>query len=189
MVNFQLTADETISTLFRSLGINDFDTACDYIARIPYGRNSNRADFLLVVSEKKGTCSSKHALLTALAEENAIHDIELIAGIFMLSRETHPQLASFFHDKLYDTIPECHCYLRFKGQRFDFTDRSNGMERIAAKIVREQRIEPHQVRDWKIVIHKHYMEGWLKRNPNLTISLDELWADREELINQLSTSR
>ena len=33
------------------------------VKNLPYGRNANRYDFSLVLSENKGTCSSKHAFL------------------------------------------------------------------------------------------------------------------------------
>jgi hypothetical protein len=139
----------------------------------------------LVITEQKGTCSSKHALLIELAEENAVTDVELIAGIFLMSPETHPQLTDFFADKPYTSLPECHCYLRFKGQRYDFTDTTNAMERIASKIVREQRIEPNQVRDWKVVIHKDYLQRWLNRQPALNLTLEEVWTQREAAIELL----
>lgn len=186
MVDFKLSSDQTYSTRFREAGIHFFKEACDFVANLPYGRNANREDFGLVLSEGKGTCSSKHALLATLALENEHPEIELIAGIFLMSEETHSKLNGFFADKSYSNIPECHCYLRFNGERFDFTDTSNGLERIAPKLVREQRIDPNQVSDWKVMIHKHYLQGWLNRNPNLSLTLDEIWKDREEAIGLLS---
>lgn len=186
MIDFELTSSEPYSLRFREAGIHSFKAACDFIARLPYGRNANREDFSLVFSEGKGTCSSKHALLASLALENAHPEVELIAGIFLMNGETHPQLAAFFQDKPYPNIPECHCYLRVKGERFDFTDTSNALERIAPKLVREQRIDPHQVSDWKIVIHKDYLQRWLNRNPAFGMSLEEIWKDREEAIGWLA---
>jgi hypothetical protein len=41
----------------------DFEALIEKVKNIPYGRNSNRTDFSLVISENKGTCSSKHAFL------------------------------------------------------------------------------------------------------------------------------
>jgi hypothetical protein len=186
MIDFVLDASGAFSTLFHQKGIFNFRDACDFVAKLPYGRNSNRTNFSLVISEQKGTCSSKHALLAALAEENAHSEVELIAGIFLMSPETHPQLTNFFADKPYASLPECHCYLRYIGERFDFTDIGNGMERIASKIVREQRIEPNQVRDWKVVIHKDYLQRWLNRQPELNLSLEEVWNQRETAIALLS---
>lgn len=185
MQDFQLEAAGVYSEAFRTLGLNRFSEACAYVSNLSYGRTSDRSDFLLVLQEQKGTCSSKHALLVALAEENARQDIELIAGIFLMSPETHPQLSAFFEGKSYAQIPECHCYIRSNGKRYDFTTSAKTMERIESKLVREQRVEPQQVIDWKIVIHKDYLERWLKRNPSINLSLEEIWKDREEIITLL----
>jgi hypothetical protein len=186
MVDFELTSNEHYSSRFREQGIYSFQQACGFIAQLPYGRNANREDFGLVLSEGKGTCSSKHALLATLALENGHPEVELIVGIFLMNDETHSKLNGFFAGKNYPNIPECHCYLRFHGERFDYTDTSNGLERIAPRIVREQRIDPNQVADWKIMIHKHYLQGWLTRNPAFQMTLEEIWRDREEAIALLS---
>jgi hypothetical protein len=53
---------------------------------------------------------------------------------------------------------------------------------IETKMVREQRIEPHQVGDWKKVLHQDYLQKWLNRNAELQISLEDLWQAREECI-------
>src|SRR6218665_291137 len=147
MINFVFTSNDIYSTVFRELGINDFHSACSYLQQLPYGRNANRHDFLLTLKEGKGTCSSKHAILAYLADENGQKEVELIVGIFLMSAETHPKLTTFFTDKSYDCIPEEHCYLRYRGERFDYTDSSNALERIPSKIVREQRAEPQQLVD------------------------------------------
>lgn len=184
--DFQLEAAGVYSELFREKGIGTFHEACNYVAGLPYGRNAVRSDFSLVLKEEQGSCSSKHALLTALAEENAQSSIELISGIFLMSPETHPVLTEFFEGRPYTSIPECHCYLRYKGERFDFTDQSGTLEKIIPRLVREQRIEPHQVVDWKVVIHKDYLERWLRRNPEIGLSLEELWKEREGMIHRLA---
>jgi hypothetical protein len=185
MLDFELTSDEIYSIAFRNLGITHFSAACKFIAHLPYARNANRSDFSLVLSEGKGTCSSKHGLLAELALENAHPEIELIAGIFLMNEETHSKLVGFFDDKPYSMIPECHCYLRYRGERFDYTDASNGLERIIPKLVREQRIDPNQVNEWKIMIHKDYLQRWLVRNPDFQLSIDEIWLQREKAISRL----
>ncbi|WP_300664669.1 hypothetical protein [Fluviicola sp.] len=186
MIDFELTSDEPYSKELRNSGINSFVEACNFVAKLSYGRNANREDFGLVLSEQKGTCSSKHALLAELALENGHPEIELIAGIFLMNGETHAKLNDFFENKPYTSLPECHCYLRLKGERFDFTDTSDALERIAPKLVREQRIDPNQVSDWKIVIHKDYLQRWLNRNPGIGMTLENIWKEREEAISILS---
>ena len=186
MLNFTLSSDGHLSRLFREKEITVFHEACAFVQALPYGRTSDRYDFSLVLTEGKGACSGKHALLASLAEENGQTSVELIAGIFLMNAETHPVLAGFFSGKPYSVIPECHCYLRYKGERFDYTSPGNAMERIAPKIVREQRIEPHQVVEWKPKMHRHYLESWLLRKPEVGLTPDELWADRETCIRLMS---
>lgn len=180
-----LTATGSISVAFRKLNITDFHAACDFVHQLPYGRNTSRSDFTLVLSEKQGTCSSKHALLALLAEENALQNVELIVGIYLLSEETNPQAATVLAKYKLTNLPECHVYLRYKGKRYDFTFPSQSIAAIENKIVREQRIEPQQVIDWKIVIHKDYLTRWLARNPSIAYDLNQIWAIREEIIAQL----
>ena len=50
----------------------EFKELIDKIKNLPYGRNANRYDFTLVLSENKGTCSSKHAFLKDFADKNEI---------------------------------------------------------------------------------------------------------------------
>jgi hypothetical protein len=184
-IDFEISADGPYSEAFRNVGIMTFSQACQWVKDLHYARNSDRENLLLVIQERQGTCSSKHALLTALAEENARQDIELIAGFFMMGPETHPELTDFFRDKPYTVIPECHCYLRIKGERFDFTGPDDLQERISGKIVREQRIEPQQVGKWKPKIHWEYLNSWLKRNPQIDRTTEEMWAERESCIRIL----
>ena len=187
MLSFPITQNGTYSDLFLANGITDFESACVFVRDLPYKRNSQRDDLTLVLKEHCGTCSSKHAVLAYLALEQNHPEVEIIAGIFLMSGETHPVLSTFFEDKPYSHLPECHCYLRINGERFDFTAPGNWMERIASKIVREQRMDPHQVIEWKVQIHKHYLEGWLKRNPQLSLTFEDLWNDREMCIRLLES--
>lgn len=183
--DFQLEKG-SISERFIEKGIFTFKEACNFIQQLPYGRISDRTNNSLVLSEEKGTCSSKHGLLASLTEENDCLEIELIAAIFMMSPATHPQLTNYFQDKSFTYLPEMHCFFRYNGKRFDFTSSTNQMTFIETKLVREQRCEPHQVGEWKEMIHKEYLNKWVGRNPNLGLTFDEIWECREECIALLS---
>ena len=182
ILNFEIENTGEISKLLISKGIKDFNTACDYIMNLSYKRISNTSKIELVIIEERGTCSTKHSVLATLALENNHPEIEIIMGIFLMNSETHPILKDFFKDKHYKFIPEAHCYLRFKGERYDFTSSENRINEISQKIVREQRIDPHQIGEWKIAIHKDYLKKWLNRQVNLDINLEQLWDDREKCI-------
>ena len=181
IVNFPLNSGE-FSLLFRANGIETFHGACTFVRNIPFGRISQINDFKLVLTENRGNCSSKHAILAKIAEENLQTEIELIAGIFLMNEITHPVLKDFFRDKTYKSIPEMYCYLRYAKNRYDYTSEIDRMAFIETKMVREQRIEPHQVGDWKKVLHQDYLQKWLNRNAELQISLEDLWQAREECI-------
>lgn len=58
--------------------ISTWEELTTYVQKIPYGRNSIRDDFSLVVTENRGTCSSKHALLKSLALEFNQENVELV---------------------------------------------------------------------------------------------------------------
>jgi hypothetical protein len=61
-----------VSREFITRGITDFQAAGRAIHALPYGRTVDRADFRAVLREGKGTCSTKHALLAALAYEQSL---------------------------------------------------------------------------------------------------------------------
>ncbi len=182
--DFELTADDPLADAFSERGLSHFGEACTFVQNLPYGRSAQRGDFMAVLPEGKGTCSSKHGLLSLLAEMHGQNDIHLMVGIFLMSAETHPKLAGILQQYGLKSIPEAHCYLRFEGKRYDFTAKGKDISAIEPFIVREQRCEPNQLIDWKPMIHKHYLEGWLKRQ-DLSYSLDEVWAIREECIKAL----
>ncbi len=64
--NITLEGLKQITSYFLALGITDFYQAIDYVHQLPYGRNSDRTNYLQVLSEKHGACSTKHALIAEL---------------------------------------------------------------------------------------------------------------------------
>ncbi len=65
---FVLKSQGIVSKAFLEQDIYDFHSAAMYIARIPYGRNSSRDNYELVLTERVGTSSTKHALLRQLCK-------------------------------------------------------------------------------------------------------------------------
>lgn len=185
MIDFELYEGE-LTSLLKEQGVSTFSEACQFVADLTYSRISNPADVKLVVKEQQGTCSSKHAFLASVALENRHEEVELICGIFLMSGDTHPVLSSFFQDKSYASIPEAHCYLRVNQKRYDYTTAPNRLEAIERKLVREQRIDPHQVNEWKVLTHKDYIRKFLERNPSIGMSPEEFWTDREQCIRILA---
>lgn len=167
------------------LQISKFNQLCFFVASLPYARNKRRDDFSLVLSEQKGTCSSKHGLLAAICELNQVQEIELVVGIFLMNDQYSKKVGKILEENNLTEIPEAHSYLRYNGRRYDFTTKSAGNLLFEKFLIREQRCEANQLIEWKPNIHKHYLTSWLKRK-NLPFNLDELWEIREKCILALS---
>ena len=78
-----------VSAEFIGRDISDFRAAGRYLQALRYGRTVNRADFRAVLREGKGTCSTKHALLAALAHEQDL-PVVLILGIYDMHEGNTP---------------------------------------------------------------------------------------------------
>ena len=77
--NFSIHNNGKVSKNFLNLGVKSFHSAIDWVKSMPYGRNNDRSNYFSIFSEHRGTCSTKHALLSALALENnqnIIHEQE-----------------------------------------------------------------------------------------------------------------
>jgi hypothetical protein len=65
--DFALDAGRPLGREFVALGLGGYREAAHHVRYLPYGRNSDRSDWRLVLKEGRGTCSTKHALLAELA--------------------------------------------------------------------------------------------------------------------------
>jgi hypothetical protein len=90
--NFNITSDQEISQLFKQNHCFDFNSASEFIRNLPYRRNLNKDNLATVFTDNCGTCSTKHALLKKLAEENQQSDFKLILGIFRMNGENTPKI-------------------------------------------------------------------------------------------------
>ncbi|RYZ82042.1 MAG: hypothetical protein EOP06_22340 [Proteobacteria bacterium] len=157
-----------------------------FVKALPYGRNANRSDFGLVLSEQKGSCSSKHALLKAVADENKI-DVELVIGIYEMDKVNTPGIGNVLAENHLDFIPEAHCYLKINDRRFDFTNPHANIEKIESRLLTEISIAPDQIVDYKVEFHRNFMQKWIA-DSGINRSFEEIWAVREKCIANLSAN-
>lgn len=163
----------------------NFEELIEKVKHIPYGRNSNRNDFSLVLKENKGTCSSKHAFLKEYADENNIENVKLFIGVFKMNEINTPKIAPLLSNNAIDYIPEAHCYLKIDGNVIDVTSENLFYENIKNDILEEIEIEPIQVVDWKINYHKEFINNWLD-NSIESKTFNDIWAIREQCISKLA---
>jgi hypothetical protein len=163
----------------------NFDELINKVKNIPYGRNTNRYDFSLVLSENKGTCSSKHALLKDFADKNEIENVKLFIGIFKMDEVNTPKLGDLLSKNNIKYIPEAHCYLKINQIPVDATTSDSFYDKIKQDIMEEIEIFPNQVSDFKVAYHKAFLKKWIKET-NQNNTFEEIWRIREECISKLS---
>jgi hypothetical protein len=162
----------------------NFLETIDFIKQIPYGRNSNRENFLLVITENKGTCSSKHAYLKDFANKNNFPNVQLIFGIYKMN-EQNTKLGTILSDHNLEYIPEAHCYLKIDGETVDVTSKDADFDKIKFDLLQEIEIEPFQVADFKVKYHQEFIKNWLIQTKS-NFTCDEIWKIREMCIKKLS---
>jgi hypothetical protein len=172
------------SVQFLKLKCNNFQEAFDYIKGLPYKRNQQRHFPLAVIVEGCGTCSTKHAILKMLAEENSWNQISLFIGFFNMSKYFNKKISNILSTHKLIYFPEAHCYLKINGQILDctFTNETNSN----FEIIHEQEISLLEAGEHKAIFHKMYLENWLKGSPEINYSLDEIWKIRELCIASLA---
>lgn len=162
-----------------------FKNLVEEVKQIPYGRNTNRHDFSLVISENKGTCSSKHAFLKDFADKNNISNVKLHIGIFKMNEENTSKIFPLLSENQINFIPEAHCYLKVDGIPLDVTTSESFYDKIKNVILEEIEIEPFQVSEYKVNYHKDFLKKWIVET-NQTKNFEEIWTIRENCIQKLA---
>lgn len=180
--DLQITDRGPISRQLLDRSIPSYRDAAAWVMNLPYGRNSDRARFSLVLSENRGTCSTKHALLAELANELEIPNLELMVGIYYMNEQNTPGVGAVLHRHGLSFLPEAHCYLLYAGSRCDFTKADCTP---LTKGISETAITPDQIGVLKESIHKQYLKQWIKSECS-QLSEKEIWHIRERCIAALS---
>lgn len=169
-----------LNQAFIEKNVHTFANAVDWVHQRPYGRGPNRADWRSVLALGRGTCSTKHALVAALAKECLV-PVSLMMGIYMMDEHNTPGIESALVPGGFDAIPEAHCYLKYQGQRIDIT--MPGVPKVPVEMLVEQVIEPDQIGEDKLLFHKAFVQQWASTH---TLDVDEVWRVREQCIAALS---
>lgn len=188
--NFTISAHFELSLRFTDMNITDFAAALKYIQHLPYGRNSKDGSLMRVLDEKRGTCSTKNALLHTLCMENGKQGFELTLGIFNMDAENTPAIQPVLRKYRLPYIPEAHVYLKNKTTIIDATFPKAQTAWIKS-IVQEEEIESNDIGKYKEQYHKKYLDKWRKETKDKAVAkytTDQLWDIREECVAALSVA-
>jgi hypothetical protein len=171
-----------VTQAFVNLGAHHYRDAALYIHQLPYRRNSAIAP-LIVIQERRGTCSTKHALLCRLALEQNLQ-VALMVGIYRMNERNTPGVGAVLQRHSLCNLPEAHCYLRVFGKRIDVTREILPSEPIV-EFIHEEEIAPDQIGAYKTNLHRQFLRHWMEQEA-LAITLEDLWSIREECIAAIS---
>lgn len=183
--SFPIQSRSPLCDAVRARGLPDFASLCEHVRTLPYGRVASQNDPLLVLNEGKGTCSSKHQLLAAIAHECGHHAIQLTVGIYEMSEANTPGVESVLQEASIPSIPEAHCYLIFSGDRFDFTGLPLGYESPFDSLLEEHVVSPQLLGQSKIGLHKQALEVWASK---MGMPFNRAWSIRESCIAALTAN-
>ncbi len=165
--------------------LKHFLEVANAVKALPYGRTTSRDDLSLVLTEGKGSCSSKHAFLADIAHKNGLKQVDLVLAIYLMDERNTPAIGKTLANSGIPCIPEAHCYLKIEGKRHDFTHINADITAIEPALVSELIIHPEQVNTFKIDYHKDYLKNWISEH-KVDLDFESLWNLREACINKLS---
>ncbi|MEA9414691.1 hypothetical protein [Flavobacterium sp. PL02] len=183
--SFKIQPLGEISNEFLKINISTFSDATHFVANLNYGRNQNKNDLKTVFIDNCGTCSTKHALLKKLADENGFSQVKLILGIFKMNSKNTVAISETLQKNNLDFIPEAHNYLKFENQIFDFTNPNSKPSDFESDLIIEIEMLPNQISNYKVEFHKKQLQEWLNKNEEIKLELEDIWKIREQCILDL----
>lgn len=183
--NFKLNPSLKLGKSCVSSGINTYHEALNFVHKISYGRNKNPEDYANVVKERRGTSSTKHTFLYALAKEHHISSIKLMLGIYQMHENNTPGCGAVLEAHNLPHLLEARVYLKCGGERYDFSFGGSRDPSWEDDLLTEKTIEPYQLGEHKLDLHRFYLKEWITRN-KLPHKLTDIWRIREECIKALS---
>ncbi len=147
-----------ISKNFLELGITSFKEACEYVHNIDYGYNTNYDDKMIFFKENKGTCTTKHAVIAGLAEELNVPLYKHV-GIYKLTEEISSDTNKILDKYNIPYVPMAHCFLVYKGFRFDLTEcNCNGKNTTIKNFIYEKEVNPFISRKDEYFLYKRVLK-------------------------------
>jgi hypothetical protein len=180
--DFPIQNNGKLSAYVLGLGLKRFLPFAEYVRALGYGRTSGSGGVLALLFEQKGTCSSKHLLLASLAHECGYKDIQLTVGIYQMCEDNTPGVGVILEQAGLTGLLEAHCYLKYRGKRYDFTGLSKGKSSPFDSFIYEQAVSPHELYEIKNRIHRDEIGKFARL---MKLDPDAVWEIREACIKAL----
>ncbi len=181
--DFGISGPGPLSNAARSHGCRSFVEIAERVRQLPYGRVRDSSDIAAVLAERRGTCSSKHRFLAALAHECGHTEIHLVLALYEMSERNTPGVGSILQAEGLTAIPEAHCHLACMGLRFDFTGLASAIGSPFDAMIEERIVSPADLPLVKPAYHRAAIDAWARAH---SMDPERAWAIRERCIAQLA---
>lgn len=184
-LNFALLGGHQLAEEARLRGFDHFLALAEHVRQLRYGRPTRANHLLAVLDEGQGTCSAKHRLLAAVAQECGHSEVELMVGVYEMSEQNTPGVGVVLAAAGFVSVPEAHCYLRIGDRRYDFTGLSSGTSSPFDALLSEHTVLPAHLPDVKAGLHQSAVLDWSQSHG---LSFKDAWALRETCIQALAAN-
>jgi hypothetical protein len=181
-----ITEAGVVSAEFLKLEIHDFQQACRYVHELPYGYNSDRDDLMILFKERRGTCTTKHAVIATLAEELRL-PVRKHIGIYAMTEEVVTGTGQILAEFGLPYIPMIHCFLAYRDYRIDLTEGNrNGKNRPLDEFLYTEKAAPNiSGREEYMLYRKALAEHILTRPEMAGVDIQTILRAREEGLKRL----
>lgn len=182
LMNFEITPSGPLTTFVCNAGFYTFMQLANHVQSLRYERIKKPKDPFAILNEQRGTCSTKHQFLAAVAHEAGYRDLRLMIGIYAMSERNTQGVGHVLAQAGLNSIPEAHCYLKLDNQVFDFTGLPPSECSPLESLICEFHIEPNRLNQDKIPLHQSVISSWAKEQG---LNPDDVWRIREMCIQAL----
>ena len=131
-----------MSRKFLELNISSFKDACLYVHKMDYGINTNMDDKMILFKEKCGSCTTKHAVIAALANELDIPLYKHVC-VYKFTEEITTGVDEILKKYEIPYVPMVHCFLVYEKYHFDLTEGNyNGKKKPINEFIHSERVDP-----------------------------------------------
>lgn len=115
-----LSGGGPVQEAFRRSGISSFHDACFWVQRLPYGEAVPGPHTSALLSGRRGTCTTKHGAIAALAAELRL-PMRKQLGFHRMDDSMVPGIGALLAPLGLSFVPAVHCFLDSMGAAIDLT--------------------------------------------------------------------
>ena len=153
-----------VSQVFLASGLFNYRQVAELVRNWPYGYPQTPPGSPLEYARLGlGTCTGKHAILAAIAEEVGLPVYKAI-GIYPMDSQLVPGIEPLLLRMQVPVVPATHCFLTYEGYRLDLTEGNcNGKQGPVDRYWKVQRISPLPPQQFIDSLYREFLETDLPR--------------------------